>query len=428
MDHFQYCDGALWCENVPADQVAKEHGTPAYVYSRQTFVGHFQRLRAAFAPLDPLICYAIKSCQNIHICRMLHELGSGFDVVSGGELFRAMHIGADPSKIVYAGVGKTDDELNAALDAGIGLFNVESESELKVLGELAHARGLVADAALRVNPDVDPHTHRYTTTGKKETKFGVDLERARRVIHSSADRPGVRLRGIHLHIGSPVHTVEPYVQSVGRGVELLHQLQRDGLPTDTLNIGGGYGAYYGDVESASPVDYADAILPLLRNAGLRIIIEPGRAIAANAGILLTRVLHVKRSGDRRFIIIDASMNDLIRPALYGAYHFVWPVNAANRAPTSRGPDQPFDDLQLCDVVGPVCESSDFIAKDRLLPPVQRGDLLAVFGAGAYASVMASQYNSRPRSPELLIHDETIQLIRRRETCEDLIATEEHNAE
>ncbi|MFQ5806906.1 MAG: diaminopimelate decarboxylase, partial [Phycisphaerae bacterium] len=332
MDCFEYRDGVLWCEDLSVEELAARFGTPLYVYSRRTFVDHFVRMREAFAALDPLMCYSIKCCQNIHICRLLRELGSGFDVVSGGELYRALRAGADPAQIVFAGVGKTEQEIHEALDAQVGLFNLESESEAEQLIELAGGRGMLANAALRVNPDVDPKTHRYTTTGRKETKFGVDLGRAREAFRRYAYAESLRLRGIHLHIGSPVNDVNAYVHSLERGLELLDRLQREGFEIDTIDIGGGYGAHYQGHEAPTAAQYADAIVPLLRDRELRVILEPGRSIAANAGIIVTRVLHVKQSGGRRFVIADASMNELIRPALYGAYHFVWPVKAGDFAP------------------------------------------------------------------------------------------------
>ncbi|MBU0640780.1 MAG: diaminopimelate decarboxylase [Planctomycetes bacterium] len=424
MDYFEYHDGKLRCEETAADELAARYGTPLYVYSQQTFTDHFQRMRAAFAELNPLFCFSIKSCQNVHICRVLHSLGSGFDVVSGGELYRALRAGADPAKIVFAGVGKTDRELREAFEARIGLFNIESESELEVFVEMARARQAPVDAALRVNPDVDPRTHKYTTTGKKETKFGVDLEQAAGIFRRHADCRPVRLRGIHLHIGSPVHELEPYRTSIERGVELLEQLRRDGFEVDTIDVGGGYGAHYRGGDAPTAADYAGVIVPLLRGRGLRVILEPGRSIAANAGIILTRVLHVKQSGRKRFVIVDAAMTELLRPALYGAYHFVWPVVAGECVPPTRVPEQPFDGLVECDVVGPVCESSDFLAQARPLPTLRRGDLLAVFGAGAYAMTMASQYNSRLRAAEVLVHGAATRLIRRRETYADLLAPEE----
>jgi diaminopimelate decarboxylase len=427
MDLFAYRGGALFCEEVPAARLAEDFGTPLYVYSAGTFVDHFDRLRAAFAPLDPLICFSVKCCQNVHIGRLLRERGSGFDVVSGGELHRALCAGADPRQIVYAGVGKTDAEIRQALAAGIGLFNVESESELDVLAGLAVEAGAVADAALRVNPDVDAKTHAYTTTGKKETKFGVDIDRAAAVFTQQRGRPGLNLRGLHLHIGSPVNDVAAYQAGIRVALDLVRELRAAGCTVDTLDIGGGYGADYRGGEAPPAQDYAAAIIPLLADQGLRLILEPGRSIAANAGILLTRVLHVKHSGRKRFIIVDAAMTELIRPALYDAYHFIWPVDAGDRVPQRRTADQPFADLSPADVVGPVCESGDFLAHDRLLPPVQRGDLLAVYTTGAYAITMSSQYNSRPRAAEVLVSGATPRLIRRRETYADLIAAEQDTA-
>lgn len=424
MDYFEYRDGGLRCEAIDAQDLAAKFGTPLYVYSRRTFKEHYTRLRDAFAELDPLICFSVKSCPNTQICRLAREMGGGFDVVSGGELFRALRAGADPASIVFAGVGKTEQELGEALSAKVGLINVESEAELELLESLARTAGAVVDVALRVNPDVDPHTHEYTTTGRKETKFGVDLEHAPAIFDRFGDSEHVRLRGVHVHIGSPIHHVDAFAQGVQRGLEVLDQMNAAGSSVDTLDIGGGYGAHYQDEESPTPADYAKRVVPLLRGRGLRIIMEPGRMLAANAGIILTRVLYVKQSGERRFVIVDASMNELLRPALYGAYHFVWPVAAGEFVPSSRKEQQPFDGLVTCDVVGPVCESSDFLAKHRGLPPVKSGDLLAVFTAGAYGMAMSSQYNSRPRAAEVLVSGDEARLIRRRETYDDLIAAED----
>lgn len=424
MDHFCYRDGQLLCDDVSAVALADRFETPLYVYSRRTLVEHFQRVRAAFAELDPLICFSVKSCQNVHLLRLLREQGSGFDVVSGGELFRALRAGADPARIVFAGVGKTRREVGEALDARIGLFNIESASELGQLIEIARSRRTSTSAALRVNPDVDPKTHAYTTTGRKETKFGIDFDRAVDTFRQFADSHPVRVCGVHLHIGSPVHELRAYEQSLQRGLELIDELRQSGFAIDTIDLGGGYGAHYHGNEAPAPAEYANVMVPLLRGRGLRVILEPGRSIAANAGILVTRVLHTKRSGQKRFVVVDASMNDLLRPALYGAYHFIWPALAGDRIPQSRAAQQPFDDLVTCDVVGPVCESSDFLARDRSLPNLQRGDLVAIFSAGAYAMSMASQYNSRPRAAEVLVDGGDARLIRRRETYEDLIVAED----
>jgi len=464
MDHFRYQKGELHCEGVAAARIAEAVGTPAYVYSAATLADHYDAVTQAFRSLNPLICYSIKSCANVHICRLLRQRGAGFDVVSGGELVRAIEAGGDPDKIVFAGVGKTDAEIGQAIDAGVGLFNVESEAELDNLIAIAGGRRRTVDAALRVNPDVDPRTHTYTATGLKESKFGVDIVRARAVFQHYAAEGAVRLRGLHLHIGSPVNSVDPYVEAIRKGLSLIDDLRRDGLAIDTLDIGGGFGAHYKAAEAPPAIEYAEAIVPLLAGRGLRIIMEPGRSIAANAGILLTRVLYVKKSGERAFVIVDAGMNDLIRPALYDAYHFIWPVRPPagmepargemtqtptaaypNRAATAcplrreamsrvreRSPNEGVgpqesclnaSDLSVVDVVGPVCESGDFLAKDRPMPPVARGDLLAVFSAGAYGMVMASNYNSRPRPPEVLAEGDSFRLIRRRETYDDLLAPE-----
>jgi len=424
MDHFSYRDGELYCEDVPVARIADDVGTPAYIYSAATFRHHYEAVRKAFAAVDPIICYSIKSCANLHICRMLRELGAGFDVVSGGELQRALEAGGDPATIVFAGVGKTDDEINAAIDANIGWFNVESEPEMENLIRLATERRATVRAALRVNPDVDPRTHRYTSTGQRESKFGVDLERGRRFFNAYGRQEAVRLCGIHLHIGSPVNTIEPYVQAIEKGLALIESLRADGFRIDTLDIGGGFGAHYRATEAPPAVQYAEAIVPLVRDKGLKIIMEPGRTIAANAGILVARTLYRKKSGERDFLIVDAAMNDLIRPALYEAFHFIWPVKPKpGFVPPNRGEHIDLPGLAPTDVVGPVCESGDFLAKDRLLPPMERGDLAAVFSSGAYGMVMASHYNSRGNPPEILVEGDGYRVIRRRETYDDLVAAE-----
>ena len=424
MDHFDYRNGELFCENVPVSRIVETVGTPAYIYSAATFTDHYEAVAAAFRSLDPTLCYSIKCCANLHVCRLLRQRGAGFDVVSGGEITRALEAGGDPAKIVFAGVGKTDAEINLAIDSKIGWFNVESEAELENLITIARHRNTSVNAALRVNPDVDPKTHEYTTTGLKENKFGVDLERARQVFNTYGRQNAVRLRGIHLHIGSPVNTVEPYVEAIRKGLALVDELRRDGFTIDMLDIGGGFGANYKATEAPRAVRYAAAIVPLLTGRGLQIIMEPGRSIAANAGILVASVLYTKQSGEKRFLILDAGMNDLIRPTLYDAYHFIWPVKPPDGfVPSQRGEDVSMPGLTPMDVVGPVCESGDFFAKDHPLPPMHRGDLAAVFTTGAYGMVMASHYNSRPNPPEVLVEGDNFRLIRRRETYRDLLAAE-----
>jgi len=424
MDCFSFHSGVLHCESIDVRELANQFGTPLYVYSRQTFMDHYDRLAAAFAELDPTICFSVKSCSNLAILRLLQERGAAFDVVSGGELQRVIEAGGDPTRAVFAGVGKTDAEIEDALRARVGWFNVESEEELANIARIARKTECAARVALRINPDVDPHTHVYTTTGKRETKFGVDLERARRLFDRHKTTPGLRLSGIHLHLGSPVNTVEPYMESVCKALALIDDLRGDGHEITALNIGGGFGAHYARDEAPPASEYAKAVVPLLTGCGLAILLEPGRSIAANAGVLLARVVYRKASGDKAFVIVDAAMTELIRPALYGAYHFAWPVAPGTAfSPPSRSPDIDMPGLELVDIVGPVCESGDFLAKDRRLPPLQRGDLVCIFTAGAYGFTMSSQYNSRPRAAEVLVAGSSARLIRRRETYDDLVTAE-----
>lgn len=427
MDDFQYKNGQLHCEQVNLDELANRFGTPLYVYSRRTFEDHYDRIAQAFAALDPVICYSIKSCGNVHLCKLLAERGAGMDVVSGGELHRARLAKAEMGKVVYAGVGKTDAEIRQAIEAGIGYFNIESEAEFKNIASIAKAMNARARAALRVNPDVDPKTHVKTTTGKKETKFGVDIERARRFFETFGKDSNLELCAIHLHIGSPVLTVDPYVQAIEKALGLIKDLKQSGHAVSVLDIGGGFGANYQSDQSPVAADYAAKIVPLLlpfKQAGGQIILEPGRTIAANAGMLLTRVQYVKMGGSKKFIIVDTGMHHLIRPAMYDAFHFLWPTNVApNHEPTQRKAEMDLPGLEKADVVGPICESSDYLAKDRMLPPMARGDLLAVYTAGAYGMVMASNYNAMPRPAEVLVSGAKATLIRRRETYDDLVGPE-----
>jgi diaminopimelate decarboxylase len=430
MDHFEYRSNELWCEGVSATEIAASAGTPCYVYSRATLVGHYDRLVAAFGPLDPLICYSIKSCANLAVCRTLAERGAGMDLVSGGELHRALQAGVDPARCVYAGVGKTDDEIREALVHGVGWLNVESEAEFENVSAIARAMGRTCRVALRVNPDVDPRTHRYTTTGKKETKFGVDIDRARAFFRRYGNDEACRLRGIHLHIGSPVYRVDAYVESITKTLKLVDELAAmgDGFTIEMLDLGGGFGADYESDQSPLAIDYAEAIVPLLADrvrAGLSVAIEPGRTITANAGVLLLRVLYVKRSGDKTFVICDGGMNALMRPCHYDAFHFVWPcVVAPEHVPPRRGRELDLPGLETVDVVGPVCETGDFLALDRALPPVERGDLLAIYSTGAYGMVMANRYNSIPLPAEVMIDGDRATLVRRRESYDDLVRHEQ----
>ncbi len=447
MDHFQYRDGSLWCEEIPARDLAEQFGTPLYIYSRATLLGHYDRLQTAFAGADPLICYSIKSCQNLSVCRTLVERGAGMDVVSGGELERAWLAGCDMQKVVYAGVGKTDPEIRAALDgrhspfAGtrapdgrrpedrgpIGWFNIESEQEFENVSRIAGELGASARAALRINPDVDPKTHRYTSTGKKETKFGVDLERALRFFEVYGRSERLRLSALHIHLGSPIYDPAVYVEGVQRVLDLVDTLEARGFEIEAIDIGGGFGADYESNRSPLAIQYAGAILPLLKDrieAGLRIILEPGRMISANAGVLLARVLYIKTSGERRFAICDAGMHTLLRPALYEAFHFIWPADPGlAQTPPKRVQIVELPGLVETDVVGPICESADFLAKGRMLPPAHRGDLLAVFGAGAYGMTMASNYNTQPLPAEVLVDGAAATLVRPRQAITDLLAPE-----
>ena len=425
MDSFQYINDQLHCERVAVRDIVEKTGTPTYIYSQTTLLSHFDRIASAFAPLKALICYSIKSCGNLAILQALRLRGSGFDVVSGGELFRALKAGADPRMVVFAGVGKTDQEINEALDARIGWFNIESEEEFWNLDRLAVAKKRIAHGALRVNPDVSSAgTHQKTLTGKKETKFGVDIDRAEVFYIQAAAAKNARLSALHLHIGSPIKSTQPYVDAITKALNLIDRLAARNIIIDTLDIGGGFAAFYEGNEAPSAADYAAAIIPLLKDRNLRIILEPGRSISCNAGILVTRVQYSKQGGAKKFIIVDAAMNDLIRPTLYESYHFIWPVDVSGSCPPeNRQSTLRTANDEKVDVVGPVCESGDYLAKDRYLPRAKRGDLLAVFSAGAYGFAMSSQYNARPRAAEVLVDGNAWRIIRRRETYQDLIAAE-----
>ncbi len=424
MDHFSYKKGKLFAEDVEVEEIAKQTGTPVYIYSKTTFIEHLNRTRKAYSDLDTTVCFSIKACGNINILRFMAEAGSGFDVVSGGELYRAMQAGADPAKIVFAGVGKTDKEIIEALDADIGYLNIESEAELENLIRLSKQQGKIPKAALRINPDVDPKTHTYTTTGVKETKFGVDIERAEKVFERFGKNPALRLCALHIHLGSAGHTVQPYVEALSKTLALVDKLRNKGFVIEALDIGGGYGADYVTAQSPTAADYADAIVPMLKGKGLKLILEPGASIAANAGVLLTKVLYCKTGGSKKFVIVDAGMNDLIRPPLYNAFHFIWPAEIDEKfAPEKRDKEVNIAGTEAVDVVGPVCESADFFAKGRTLPPLKRGKLLAIFSAGAYAFSMSSNYNARGRAAEVLVDGKDFKVIRKRESYKDMVAPE-----
>jgi len=424
MDYFNYQKGRLFADDVEVGRIAGEVGTPVYVYSRATFLEHLKKVQGAYGELDTTICYSVKACGNINILRFIADTGSGFDVVSGGELYRVQQAGADCSKVVFAGVGKTDKEIIEALNAEIGYFNIESESELENLIRLAKETSKTTKAALRVNPDIALGTHAYITTGVRETKFGVDVERAEKVFADYGDNGVVDLCAIHVHLGSGGKTVDPYCDAIKKVIPLVDKLRANGHSVEAIDLGGGFGADYESATVPSAADYASKIVPLLKGKDLKLILEPGKSICANAGILVTQVLFTKTSGSKKFVIVDAGMNDLIRPALYGAFHFIWPVKVDNRfVPERRIENLQLDGSDVVDVVGPICESGDFLAKDRRLPPVGRGDLLSVFAAGAYGFCMSSNYDARCRVAEVLVDGDRFDVIGRRETYDDLIHLE-----
>ena len=445
---FSYRHGVLEIEGVSVEQIAALAGTPSYVYSAPAIRRAYERMRRAFAPLDAHLHYAVKACANLHVCRLLSELGAGMDVVSGGELERAWLAGTAMKDIVFAGVAKTEAEVRAALDGRysplaalaeklgrgdpaergpVGILNVESVGELERIARLAGEIGVTARISVRVNPNVDPRTHEYTTTGKKENKFGIDADRVPAVLAAFAGRPELDFVGLHVHIGSPVREVEPYEQAVTVLLALIDRLQAAGHRIRQLDLGGGWAVDYRAGESPGPEGYARALVPLLAERverGLRVVLEPGRSIVANAGVLLTRVQYVKKGRAKRFVICDAGMHTLIRPAFYQAFHFVWPARvAAHHLPAGLLEQQQMPELHLCDVVGPICESGDFLARDRALPAVASDDLMAVFSAGAYGMSMASNYNDHGRPAEVLVDGGQAFVINERQSLPSLLATE-----
>ena len=424
MDHFHYVNGHLYCEDLPVADLADRFGTPLYVYSQNAFVGQLKAIQEAFAEVEPLVCYAVKANSNLSILKLMAAHGSGFDVVSGGELHRVELAGGSPGRSVFAGVGKTDEEIAAALKAGVLMFNVESEAELAAIARVADSLGLVAPVALRVNPDVDPKTHKYISTGKKESKFGMDIDRSLALAERSKGLGSVSMIGVHMHIGSQITTTEAHAGAAGKAVDIIARLRGMGHPIAWFNMGGGFGIGYRGNEAASVAAFAKAVIPSIKATGCRLAMEPGRVIAGNSGILVSRVLYTKQSGDKRFLIQDAAMNDLIRPALYESFHRIWPVAVPTGFPSPPlDYEAAIEGTAPWDVVGPVCESGDFFAKDRALPLLETGALLATFSAGAYGMVMASNYNTRPRAAEILVNGSNVLVARRRETLEDLVLQE-----
>jgi diaminopimelate decarboxylase len=411
MHHFHYKNGELYCEEVPVGRVAKAVGTPFYLYSHATLSQHFKAFDGAFEAMAHLTCFSMKSNSNLAIIRLFALEGGGMDIVSGGELYRALRAGVSPSKIVYSGVGKRPEDLQYALDSDILLFNAESVQELHRLDDLGRRRGRRARVAIRVNPDVDPKTHPYISTGLRENKFGIDIREAPEVYALAARLEHLEPTGISCHIGSQLTEVRPFVDALLRLKTLIETLARQGIAVRYLDIGGGLGITYNSEAPPHPRDYAAAIRENLGETDLTLILEPGRVIVGNAGILVTEVLYTKSSKDKVFIIVDAAMNDLIRPSLYGSYHAIQPVKKEG------------SDRVKADVVGPICESGDFLAKGRELAPSEPGDLLAVMSAGAYGFTMSSNYNSRPRVAEVMVRGDRFFTIRERETHEDLVRGE-----
>ncbi len=424
MDHFHYRDRVLFCEDISVPALAQTYGTPLYVYSKATLLHHLGELQRAFKPADPLICYSLKTNPNLAIAKLMGDAGSGFDVTSGGELYRALAAGGRGDKIVFAGVGKTNEEMKYGLESGVRFFNVESAAELAMLGEVAAKLKRVAQVALRVNPDLPPKTHVKTDTSVKGVKFGLDIETVLEVSARYVKHPSIQIAGLHMHLGSPILSADPYRAGGEKGLALIEKMREQGHVVRYLNMGGGFGIHYRKQEALPADIFAEAILPVVKKSGCSLVLEPGRFIVGNAGILVSRVIFTKESGGKQFIIQDAAMNDLIRPTLYDSFHRIWAVRPPEECPAPPSDyEAEIPGTSPYDVVGPVCESGDFLAKNRKLPALKRDDLMVTFSAGAYGMAMSSNYNSRLRAAEVLVDGGSSRLIRRRETYEDLVRTE-----
>ncbi len=415
MHEFRYKNNRLFCENTELEALARKFGTPLYVYSYHTLVDHFLKLRNAFRAIDPLICYSVKANSNLAVLRALVRQGSGLDIVSGGELFRALKAGCPAKKIVYASVGKTSREIEEAIRAGILFFNVESLAELENIDRIARRLNKKARVAIRINPDVEPKTHKYITTGKLTNKFGIDFTSARQILLLRNALTHTRITGLHIHIGSQITESVPYAAAIKKMIGFIETLKKAGIRLEYLNIGGGLGIVYDRETPQTAKKFASQVLPLLRKTGLKIIMEPGRFIAGNSGILVTRVLYIKNTPRKKFVIVDAGMNDLIRPALYEAFHNIVPLRQVGQGMRGKS--------RLVDIVGPICESGDFLAKERMMPELKEGDYLAVMGAGAYGFSMSSNYNSRLRAAEVLVSGNKNFVIRARDSRNDLVRNE-----
>ena len=414
MNSFYYQDGELFCEQLAVADIARQEGTPFYLYSHQALTNLYQAFDEAFRSCEHLVCYSVKACSNLSVISLFASLGGGCDVVSGGELFRALRAGVEADKIVFSGVGKTEAEINAALDAGILMFNVESFQELEFINELAEKRGMRAPVSARINPDVDPQTHPYISTGLNANKFGIPISEAVSLYQRAVALPNINVVGIDCHIGSQLTQVSPFRDALIRIKSLIDELHRLKIKIHYLDIGGGLGIRYDVEEPPTPAEYAQAVIDVVKDLDCVLIMEPGRALVANAGILVSRVLYTKAGATKNFVIVDAGMNDLVRPSLYNAFQKIVPLREFS------GSDI---DMKTVDVVGPICESGDFLAQERLLPPFKPGDLLAVMSAGAYGFTMSSNYNSRLRVPEIMAMGKQYQVVRRRETFNDLVARE-----
>jgi diaminopimelate decarboxylase len=411
MHFFEYKNHQLQCEGIPIREIAEKVGTPFYLYSYHTLVRHFTVFDDAFKGIPHIVCYSAKANSNLALLRLFINLGGGVDVVSGGELYRALKGGAAPHKIVFSGVGKREDEIEYAMKTGILMFNVESSQELQVINEVAGRIGKKAPIAIRVNPDIDPKTHPYISTGLKQNKFGIDVLRAPMAYRLASQLPNLKIVGIDCHIGSQLVEVEPIIEALRKLKELVENLRKKGMEIQYLDLGGGLGITYEDEEPPDPIEYASTILEEIRGFGCTLILEPGRVIVGNAGILVSKVLYTKENEEKRFVIVDAGMNDLVRPSYYGSYHQILPVK-----------EEPREEI-VADVVGPLCESSDFLAKGRKIPNLLSGELIAIMSAGAYGFSMSTNYNSRPRVAEVLVRDDQMFVIRQREGYEDLIRGE-----
>ncbi|MEO8206105.1 MAG: diaminopimelate decarboxylase [Chthoniobacterales bacterium] len=426
MHQFHYHQQSLYCEKVSLTDLASEYGTPLYVYSATTIRENFRRLNSALDPLERMVCYAMKANSNLSVINLLAQEGSGFDIVSGGELYRVLKAGGRADRCTFAGVGKTEDDIAYALREGIYCFNVESEAELEVINRIAGSLGVKAPIAIRVNPNVDAQTHKYISTGKSQNKFGIGLDRAPHVYKIAASLPHLKIRGVQTHIGSQILQTAPFAEALEKLIPLVQQLKQD-YGIEFFSFGGGVGIVYKDAlasgskdwwassetQKITTEDYAKTIVPTLQKLGLRILFEPGRFLVGNAGVLLNKVLYIKETPAKNFVVVDGGMNDLIRPALYEGWHEIVPLKEAKA-------DAP---LAPVDIVGPVCESGDFFAQDRELPPLQADDLIALMSAGAYGFVMSSSYNSRPLLAEILVEGDKVTVARQRQTYEDLIQGE-----